>query len=58
MDTIVKKAKINQAEIITTEKDFTKISNLNHYNISSVKLDLKISDEKNLLNFIKSKLYA
>jgi tetraacyldisaccharide 4'-kinase len=58
LDTIVKKAKINQAEIITTEKDFTKISNLNHKNISPVKLDLKINDEKNLLNFIKSKLYA
>jgi len=58
LDTIVEKAKINQAEIITTEKDFTKISNLNHKNISPVKLDLKINDEKNLLNFIKSKLYA
>tara|TARA_B100000035_G_scaffold315152_1_gene334123 strand:- start:907 stop:1857 length:951 start_codon:yes stop_codon:yes gene_type:complete len=58
LDTIVKKAEINKAKIITTEKDFTKISNLNHKNINFVKLDLKINNEKDLLNFIKSKLYA
>ena len=58
LDTIVKKAEINKAKIITTEKDFTKISNLNQKNINFLKLDLKINNEKDLLNFIKSKLYA
>ena len=58
LDKIMEKAKIHKAEIITTEKDFTKISKLNYYNINSIQLDLKINDEEILINFIKSKLNA
>ena len=58
LDKIMKKAKIHKAEIITTEKDFIKISKLNYYNINSIQLDLKINDEEILINFIKSKLNA
>ena len=58
LDKIMEKAKIHKAEIITTEKDFIKISKLNYYNINSIQLDLKINDEEILINFIKSKLNA
>ena len=56
LDKIMEKAKIHKAEIITTEKDFIKISKLNYSNINSIQLDLKINDEEILINFIKSKL--
>ena len=58
LDKIMEKAKIHKAEIITTEKDFIKISKLNYSNINSIQLDLKINDEEILINFIKSKLNA
>ena len=45
------------AKIITTEKDFVKISNLNHQDIKFLEVDLKINDEIRLFNFIKTKIY-
>ena len=46
---IIDRAKKNDAEIITTEKDFVKISKLDDNKINFVEIDLKIDDEKNLL---------
>ncbi len=45
-----------KAEIITTEKDFIKISEYDRKNINFLKIDLEISNEENLINFIKSKI--
>ncbi len=45
------------AKIITTEKDYVKIKNLDSEEILFLELGLKFKDEKNLINFIKSKLY-
>ena len=42
---------------IFDEKDFAKISMLNCENISILKVDLKIIDENNLLNFLKTKIH-
>ena len=44
------------AEIITTEKDYVKISKENCDNINFLEVDLKIKNEEKLINFIKSKL--
>ncbi len=54
------KFKANQAKakIITTQKDFVKIKEFDCENIKFLQIDLKIENEKNLLNFIKEKLYA
>ena len=57
LNTIKNKAEKIGAKIITTEKDFAKISMLNCENISILKVDLKIIDENNLLNFLKTKIH-
>ena len=53
-------AKVLGAKIITTEKDFLRISknqkNKFDSNIQFVKMQLKIKDEDNLINFIKTKI--
>ena len=49
-------AKKLDAEIITTEKDFSKISKLNFENINVLKIDLKINNENILINFLKAKI--
>ena len=49
-------AKKLDAEIITTEKDFSKISKLNSENINVLKIDLKINNENILINFLKAKI--
>ena len=54
---IQKIAKTLDAEIITTEKDYVKIKNSSKKNIKYFKVNLKISNQKKLLNFIKHKLY-
>ena len=54
---IKNRAKKKDAKIITTEKDFAKISNLNHQDIKFLEVDLKINDEIRLINFIKTKIY-
>lgn len=49
-------AKNLDAEIITTEKDFSKISKLNFENINVLKIDLKMNNENILINFLKAKI--
>ena len=53
---IIDRAKKNDAEIITTEKDFMKISKLDDNKINFVEIDLKIDDEKKLIDFITKKI--
>jgi len=45
------------AKIITTEKDFVKVSQLDSSNIDFVEVKLKVKNEKNLINFLKTKMY-
>ena len=54
---IENRAKKNNAKIITTEKDFVKVSNFEHANINFLEIDLKIKEESVLFDFIKSKIY-
>jgi tetraacyldisaccharide 4'-kinase len=56
IDFIKNRAKKNNAEIITTEKDFVKISKFDNKNINFLEIDLKIENEKKLINFIKNKI--
>tara|TARA_Y100000816_G_scaffold289571_1_gene276296 strand:+ start:2145 stop:3089 length:945 start_codon:yes stop_codon:yes gene_type:complete len=51
------KAKKLNAKIITTEKDFVKITNFETSNIDFIEVKLKIKNEKNLINFINSKIH-
>ena len=53
---IKNRAKKINAEIITTEKDFVKISEFDNKNINFLEIDLKIENEKKLINFIKKKI--
>ncbi len=53
---IENRAKKKDAKIITTEKDYVKISNFNH-NIEFLEIDLKVNNEEDLSNFLKNKLY-
>ena len=53
---IKERAKRNSAEIITTEKDFVKISKLGNNNINFVEINLKIDNEIKLIDFIKQKI--
>ena len=56
IENIIKKAKDKNLEIITTEKDFVKISKEYLRDIKFLKLNLKIQDEKRLINFLKKSL--
>ena len=56
IDFIKDRAKKINAEIITTEKDFVKISKFDNKNINFLEIDLKIENEKKLINFIKKKI--
>ena len=56
IDFIKNRAKKINAEIITTEKDFVKISKFDNKNINFLEIDLKIENEKKLINFIKNKI--
>ena len=44
------------AQIITTEKDYVKIPENYRNNIDFLKINLEIDNEKNLINFVKSKI--
>ena len=57
IDNIINRAKDINAKIITTEKDFVKISNLDFDLIDFIEIKLKIKDEKNLIDFLKIKIY-
>ena len=54
---IKKMAKKIGADIITTEKDFVKLSNKEKKNINFLKVNLKIKNEKNFINFLKFKMH-
>ncbi len=54
---IKKIANENNAEIITTEKDFVKLSKVDQMNINYLKLEIKFKNEKKFINYLKSKLY-
>ena len=56
IDFIKNRAKKINAEIITTEKDFVKISKFDNKNINLLEIELKIENEKKLINFIKNKI--
>ena len=49
-------AKSLNAKIITTEKDYVKLSEKNRTGIDFLEIDLIIEDEEKLINFIKSKI--
>ena len=57
IDFIKKRSKEINAKIITTEKDYKKISKIDPEDIEFLKVETKIDDEINFLNFIKSKIY-
>ena len=57
IEKIKKQAKNINAKIITTEKDFVKISKFDSGNIDFVEVELKIKNEENLINFLKTKMY-
>ena len=47
--------KIN-ANILTTEKDYMRLSKTNSKNIQFLKIELQIKNEKKFINFLKSKI--
>ena len=49
-------AKKLNAEIITTEKDYVRLNKLNSEGIRFLKVELKISNEEKLINFLNKKL--
>ena len=56
IDDILKRAENIDAEIITTEKDFMKIANLNYGKINFLKIDIKIRNSEVMTNFLKEKI--
>lgn len=53
---IINKANSNNAEIITTEKDFKRIPQNFKEKISFLEIDMKIKDENRLIQFLKTKI--
>ena len=53
---IINKANFNNAEIITTEKDFKRIPQNFKEKISFLEIDMKIKDENKLVQFLKTKI--
>ena len=49
-------AKSNKLKIITTEKDYNRLSNIQKKNIQFLKIGLKIEKEKEFKNFLLKKL--
>jgi len=49
-------AKNLKAKIVTTEKDYNRLNKLNSEGIGFLKIELKIVDENQLINFLKKKL--
>ena len=46
-----------KAEIITTEKDFVKLSKKDQKNINCLKIETQFKNEKKFVNYLKSKMY-
>ena len=57
IENIKKIAIKNNAKIITTEKDFVKLSKKDKKNIDYLKIEIKFKNEKKFINYLKSKLY-
>ena len=53
---IKKTAKDLGVKIITTEKDYNRLNKLNSDGIEYLKIELKISNEEELTNFLKDKI--
>ena len=53
---IINKANSNNAEIITTEKDFKRIPRNFKEKINFIEINMKIKDEKRLVQFLKTKI--
>ena len=53
---IFEKANRLDAKILTTEKDFIKLSDHDAEKINFLKIDLKITEEEKLINFLNDKL--
>ena len=53
---ILEFSKKNNLKVLTTEKDYFKISNHLKNEINFIEIDLKIDKEKKLIKFIKSKI--
>ena len=49
-------AKSNKWKIITTEKDYNRLSNIQRKNIQFLKIELKIEKEKEFKNILLKKL--
>ena len=49
-------AKSNKLKIITTEKDYNRLSNIQKKNIQFLKIGLNIEKEKEFKNFLLKKL--
>ena len=58
IEKIISIAKKLKTEIVTTEKDYVKIKKIYQKKIKCLEVDLKIQNEKNLIHFLKSKIYA
>ena len=57
IENIKERAKRIGAKIITTEKDYVKISNEDRNNINFLEIALEIDNEEELIKFIKTKIY-
>ena len=53
---IIKKSKTLNTEILTTEKDYMKISKKYHKFIKCIKIDLIIEEQKKLIDFLDEKI--
>ena len=49
-------AKKKNLQILTTEKDFVKLSKKQRKNIYFLKIEIELKKEKKFINFLKSKL--
>ena len=56
INSIKNMAKSNKLKIITTEKDYNRLSNIQKKNIQFLKIGLKIEKEKEFKNFLLKKL--
>ena len=56
IEIIKKRAKNLEAKIITTEKDYVKISQTDSQNIDFIEVDLNIVNQEELINFLKLRL--
>ena len=56
IEIIKKRAKNLEAKIITTEKDYVKISQADSQNIDFIEVDLSIVNQEELINFLKLRL--